>query len=419
MKQINNVADLDRHIQLVDERFGVSDDEGRRALSEFCYVVDHPLPADPYSPEYYQAQMRLYRDVSGRPDYSIANEHVPMHLDEVKKNPFPYCTKSAATVGDQLIAIGYLIRAMSLPAGSRLVEFGPGWGTTTVTLSQMGYRVTAVDAEPAFIDLIAHRARTLGQQIELVTGDMLGFHAERPYDAALFFECFHHCADHLRMLRQLHDLVADDGLIAFAGEPVADAPHFPFPWGLRLEGMAVWSIRKFGWLELGFDTSYFLRTLLRLGWSPRRHRSDVSHYADVIVARKSRRYYEPGKLSLPPDECITWAGREADPNNGLRFAGEHSVLSCERDIPVEIVELGLGNFAPFDLDVTVTAGTACRTFRLPRCTPRAIYTVPAREWDGRVTIGSKTWQPAQVMKSGDQRILGVAVHHLRLVGAGG
>src|SRR5207302_10641931 len=142
------------------------------------------------------AQMKLYFDISGRKQYSIDNEHVPMDLAKVKSDPFPYCTKSAGTVGDQLLAMGYLIKNLNLPAGARIVEFGPGWGTTTLNLSQMGYHVTAVDAEQDFIDLIAHRAAQLGQKINLVKIDMLDVRSEQTLDAASFFDCYHHCSDH-------------------------------------------------------------------------------------------------------------------------------------------------------------------------------------------------------------------------------
>ncbi len=48
MRYINNVKDLDLEIKRVDEKFNISDDEGRRALSEFSYVVDGTLPPDPF-----------------------------------------------------------------------------------------------------------------------------------------------------------------------------------------------------------------------------------------------------------------------------------------------------------------------------------------------------------------------------------
>lgn len=32
-------------------------------------------------------------------------------------------------------------------------------------------------------------------------------------DAALFFECFHHCSDHTRLLRGLHSVVKPTGTL--------------------------------------------------------------------------------------------------------------------------------------------------------------------------------------------------------------
>ena len=52
------------------------------------------------------------------------------------------------------------------------------------------------------------------------------------------------------------------GAIVFAAEPIID--DFYCPWGVRLDGQSAWSIRKFGWLELGFRTDYFRKTLDRL-----------------------------------------------------------------------------------------------------------------------------------------------------------
>ena len=110
MKYIDNIQELDRVLENVHDRFAVSDDEGRKALSEFCYVADHNLPADPYSQEYYDAQMHLYRQISGRKTYAIENEHSAIDVEAAKNTPFPYYTASPSTVGDQLIAQGFLIQ---------------------------------------------------------------------------------------------------------------------------------------------------------------------------------------------------------------------------------------------------------------------------------------------------------------------
>src|ERR1700756_3557757 len=64
MRYIRGLDQLDKELERVFQRFVVSDDEGRKALSEFCYVIDADLPDDPYSREYYEAQMNLYRAIA-------------------------------------------------------------------------------------------------------------------------------------------------------------------------------------------------------------------------------------------------------------------------------------------------------------------------------------------------------------------
>jgi len=222
------------------------------------------LPADPDSPEYRQRQLALYEWLHGKP-YAVTNE--VSHLDPVASadRPFPFHTESARTVGDQLIAIGYLIRALDLPPRSTVLEFGPGWGNTTIALARMGHRVTAVDIEHNFLELITERARRKRLSIETIHGDFaVAETIDRRFDAVLFFESFHHSANHQRLIAALDRLVAPGGKAVFAGEPISET--FPLPWGLRLDGGSLWAIRRHGWLELGFSETYFRGLLTRHGW---------------------------------------------------------------------------------------------------------------------------------------------------------
>ncbi|MBV9388347.1 MAG: class I SAM-dependent methyltransferase [Chroococcidiopsidaceae cyanobacterium CP_BM_ER_R8_30] len=413
VRYISTLEALDREIAAADEQAKISDDQLRQALSEFCYAVDSSsLPSDPYSQEYYDTQMKLYLDISGKKQYAVENEHVDFDFERLKNNPYPYCTKSPTTVGDHLIAEGFVIKIMNLAPGSHIVEFGPGWGNTTLHFAQMDYKVTAVDSEQSFIDLIKYRTEKVLKKVNFVKGDMLEFSSTTKYNAAVFFSCFHHCSNHLKLLKNLHDLIDDQGLVAFAAEPVAD---FPYQWGVRLEGMSVWSIRKFGWLELGFNTSYFMKTLLLLGWTPKRYSSDASPLADVIIARKSHMYYELSEITLPPDECKTWAPPEADSSLKQRFTGAHSVITCQKDVNVKWIEFCLSNYAPLDLDVKLGDGHSTHSFRLDKHSSKGIYRVPSQNWSGQINISSQTWCPAKVYHNGDSRELGVAVHYFRLI----
>ena len=409
IKYIDNLTELDAELLEVDKAFAVSDEEGRRRLAQFEYVFKDAFPTDPYSQEYEAAQRQVYFDLTGRSSYSPdTGEYVEFDFEQVKREPFPYSTRSPEVVGEQLIAQGFLIRAMNLPPEAKIVEFGPGWGNTTLHLAQMGYRVTAVEVGKNFVELIRHRADALGVEIELVNEDMAGFQSTEKYDACLFFESFHHCADHLRLLRNLYAMTTRDGLIAFAAEPIAD---FPYPWGfVRTDGLTLWSIRRHGWYELGFDISYFLRTLLLYGWLPRRHTSDVAHSANVIIAHKSHGHYNLAELTLPPDEAATWAS----PDPEQRLTTDRSVMSCSRHSPVREIEFCLSNFAPHELDITLTAGAATRQIKLPAHCSKTIVRLEPKDWQGQVTINSQTWTPAEVYGTEDPRSLGVGVHWLNL-----
>ncbi len=262
-----------------------SDDAMRRLFNEFRMDFSDQLPPDPFSPAFRDFQMELYSKLTGRP-YELRNERTIYITPEHIRRPFPYYVQSATTAGNHLLGIGFMLRTLDLPPGARVLEFGPGWGNSTLSLALLGMQVTAVDIEPNFCELIRSRAAQHDVEIEVVQADF--FWAEsvtEPYDAVIFFECFHHCDDHLRLLRALRTAVKPDGKVYFASEPIL--PEYPVPWGLRMDGEALWAIRNFGWLELGFDEAYFQEALARTGWSARKHPCADPFWATVWEARRT------------------------------------------------------------------------------------------------------------------------------------
>ncbi|MFT3710814.1 MAG: methyltransferase domain-containing protein [Archangium sp.] len=242
---------------------------------------DVSLPNDPYSPEYRDAQLALFARISGRAAYSTALEHTPIDVAAV---PYPYFTRSTQQVGDQLIAIGHLIKSLGIDPPGRVLEFGPGWGNTTLALAQTGFDVTAVDVNAQFLELISRRLGPLASRVECVNADMLGFRPREPVDAILFFEAFHHCSDPLALISALPSMLKPGGRVLFASEPIDD---FAMPWGVRLDGESIWAMRKNGWLELGFETAFFFSALERAGFHVTRERSHaLTALTDVIIARR-------------------------------------------------------------------------------------------------------------------------------------
>lgn len=284
VRRVSSLSELDIILDELDQAAKISDDELRKTFTTFEMEFSLDVPNDPYSSEYRDRQFGIYEHLHGKP-YSFTNEVTSFDVADSASHPFPYYTESPHTVGNHLIAIGHLIRTLDLPAKSSILEFGPGWGNTTVALARMGYKVTAVDIEKNFVDLIHERAKRKELNIEAIQGDFQLVHeVNRKWDAVLFFECFHHCADHLSLIDGLDRIVKPGGRVVFAAEPITDA--FPIPWGFRLDGESLWAIRKHGWCELGYQESYFKDMMRRYGWKLSKHVCSETPWGVVFVATR-------------------------------------------------------------------------------------------------------------------------------------
>lgn len=267
MRLLHHVSELDA--VMADCDAARTDDELRAIMSSFRLEPQPASGLDPFSSSYHAQQMALYRQIAGR-DYVLTSEATPFDLEQAVRAPFPYSTCSCQTTGDHFVVMGEFLRHMQLPRGTRVLEFGPGWGNLTLALGALGYQVTCVDIESRFCELIRRRAERQYLTLEVINADFSwAASVTDPFDAVIFFECFHHAADHLRLLRDLHAAVKPGGRVYLGAEPILN--DFPIPWGLRLDGQSLWSVRKFGWMELGFRDDYFREALEATGWAGVRH----------------------------------------------------------------------------------------------------------------------------------------------------
>jgi len=293
---------LDHELEQAGALFRTSEDDARRFLASIELEVPGDVPADPFSDAYRAWTWELYHAVSGRSTYTVDNEASPFEVAEALRRPYPYQTGSATVVGEDLAARGHVLQRLGsggigAEPPARIVEFGPGWGNLTMDLVQTGFEVTAVEVDERFCELLVARADGRGH-LEVCREDMATFDPPRPFDVALFFESFHHCADHLALLGHLRRIVVPGGAVVFAGEPVQE---MPYPWGPRTDGLSLWSMRTYGWLELGFTTQYFTQALARTGWTGRwyRRRREAPSAA-ICVARRAdhRRSAQGGAADL-------------------------------------------------------------------------------------------------------------------------
>ncbi len=327
VETVSTLERLDEKLKEVSEAWRVSDDKMREVFGGFQMAPLTDLPKDPYSREYEEKQFELYRVISGRNSYEVDHEVSNFPIDPYR--PFPYYTESPETVGHHLMAVGIIILTMGLAPGSRILELGAGWGNTTEALARMGYDVTAVDIDPNFAGLVRQRAANLSLAIDVREGgyleiDQLG----KTFDAVLFFESFHHCSDHRALFEKLDKVLAPEGRVFFAAEPITDS--FPVPWGLRMDGESLWAIRANGWLELGYQESYFVRTLQQLGWLVTKHVNTGTHLGIIFEARRANGRYDMSTFDLPPDEDGTWAASGLANGEMVRNSTRRSEITLER-----------------------------------------------------------------------------------------
>lgn len=250
------------------------------------FVSDIP-DIDPTSRHYFDFQMDLWKLVSGRRLYSAEYCEANNNLDHVKGicDFFPFVTKSNQEISNYFIAVASILKNIERPAPASILEFGVGWGHTARFLSNCGYRVVAVDIEKRFLSLLPDYSLIGSVPIVPMCTSFNDFsHVDESFDCVIFFECFHHCIDHIELLNRLHGLLKPKGQIIFCAESFYD-DWFDFPWGVRLDGHSVWAIRNFGWMELGFRKAYILDVLTKLGFNVRFSKVDgIGSYGEFCIA---------------------------------------------------------------------------------------------------------------------------------------
>jgi SAM-dependent methyltransferase len=125
----------------------------------------------------------------------------------------------------------------------------------------------------------------LGLDADLSVGTFFDVESiSEKFDAVLFFECFHHCDDHVRLLKAVARVLKPGGRLVLAGETINNA--LPYPWGINPDSQAIYCIRQFGWLELCFREDYLIGLLEELGWSVKKHNFTSAMGITYVATRK-------------------------------------------------------------------------------------------------------------------------------------
>ncbi len=165
-----------------------------------------------------------------------------------------------------LICWGQIMRTLDLPTNSTatVLEYGSGSGQLLLFLARIGLDTHAVAIDQPSLDLVAAQSAAMGLDVKCERALFgQGFEGKK-FDRIIFFEAVHHAWDFDNLLDRLRGRLNPGGRLILCGEPiVGQTSGIPFAWGPRLDGLSIFCMRRFGWMELGFTESFLIDALHR------------------------------------------------------------------------------------------------------------------------------------------------------------
>ena len=373
------------------------------------YSQKRQCEIDPYSQSYIDAVINDYEVIAGRPySFDFESNTVPFDINNI----YPYTSKNASIIGEHFAAISLILKNMPVNPPARVLDVGVGWGHTSLMLAQSGFHVTALDINKNFLTLIEQRAIDLHVENNLETAclrfdNILSL--KQTYDCILFFESFHHCLQHQKLLEDCYSLLNPNGVIIFAGEPIYK--NWVIPWGLRLDSLSTYCIHKYGWLELGFDEAYFLSLLSKRNFfiQPVRY-FDVPTANGYIVTKLGTNLIPFVQVRMPEEYEEGW--HTPDIQSNLVWTKGTASFPLYLFPQSYAYRLLLINCAPHKITVKVSVSQQkTLSFDIPSGKEQAVVI----KGTGDVVLSCQSWSPIDIGLSSDNRNLGIAVRSIELL----
>ncbi len=361
------------------------------------YQVDQSL--DPYSEAYINEQLALHRELSGREFNQEENELCPFDMKTHARAINPYDHPDPSILAMHL---GRLTRALAMSGSrknARMLDMGCGWGLSSEMGAYLGFKVTAVDISPNFVDLVNARAKRSGWPIHAVQSTFETYKPEPEAELILFYECLHHAVRVWDVIATMaHALSAPRGKLLLVGEPITD--EWWINWGLRLDPLSVYCMRKFGWFESGWSRPFledcFRRVRLAI------HLESDEHGSTVVGQR------------IPVADYTAPQYLAATRSEGLVLEGDAVLLSGKGSLDIAFpasstrAYINYICYRPKGLDVSVSSGG--KELWSHRALPGLNHLPVERVSDlMRLDLESETWVPQKDVKNGDTRTIGVHI----------
>lgn len=364
---------------------------------------------DPFSEAYVEQQLALYHEISGRAIDQETNEQSDFNIDHHVAGANAYGMTNPNSMVRHYLRLSHLIAVADLPAGAKVLDMGAGWGMSSEFFATLGCRVTSVDINPSFVQLIRRRQLRHGLPIVAEQGTFDEFSSLDRFDAVLFYECLHHAIRPWTVIERLGKMLKPNGAIIFAGEPINNMWRH---WGLRNDPKSIYCIAKMGWFESGWSEAFITACLQRADLSVKIEASSVPTVGHLCVARARPNASQPAVVAQPSSQQIGSFDltRSLARDDEWFIAPEHLIAKARSTLDVQsptdgaTLVLGIENYRRTSIKLRVERnGTTVQTLALTD--RKTEVRVPLTAGANAICFVSDTWVPKLELGNADTRAI--------------
>ncbi|MGF1570733.1 MAG: class I SAM-dependent methyltransferase [Nodosilinea sp.] len=288
-----HTSKLDNFVKECDNLGGPENPNARNYLLDFYLKFDTKVDQnlDPFSNDYYQSQIDLYKEISGRSIDQSTWEQAPVEVEKSIFGVNPYGSNDINFISKHSRAVLTTLYLANLPPSGKILDMGSGWGLSSEIIAFCGGHVTCVDINPLFIELNKRRITRLNLPVEIKLSNFDSYEDDQKYDLVLFYESLHHSVKPWETIKHISKFVNSNGKVAFAGEPINKL--FWKNWGLRLDPLSVYCIRKFGWFESGWSKKFISKAFEYAGLKLILYPGVGLNHGYIGIATKSSEHLNP------------------------------------------------------------------------------------------------------------------------------
>ena len=393
--------ELDRFVSESDILGGPGTPGCQQLWADFEYepscTIDQGL--DPFGEAYVAQQITLYEEIAGHQYNVEKDEKTSLDVQRYVNAINPYDHPDPAALAVHLQRLSRALRYAQSRRDEVVLDMGCGWGLSSELAAYLGLKVIAIDVNLPFVQLVNERATRGGRRIVAHKATFGDFQLDEQVDIALFYECLHHAVRPWVVASRIADALKVGGRMVLAGEPIN---HYWWSnWGLRLDPISVYCIRKFGWFESGWSIIFIQQVMHQAGLVPRVYQDSDPDIGYTIVAEKPAVHEVPAKLC---SQLFAATGCLAD-GHYLIFVGSGGmVIPFPRNSTKAVMKVI--NYCSRGLRLSISNGPLTIFKGELRSGPSTIELI-REEHPLKLRLDVERWVPAEEQGSPDTRVLGL------------